>query len=483
MSMVCALSGEVPQYPVISSKSGAVFEKHLIDSYIAENGKDPLSGEPLTPEDLIEVKSSKIVRPRPPNITSIPALLSVFQQEWDALALETYTLREQLATTRQELSTALYQNDAATRVVARLMKERDEAREALAKINIPGRPASSANGGDAMDVDEKPAAVPASVVQKIEETHGDLSAKRKKRKVPADWTSAQTVAAFETTVTTDVIAPMSRCMALDPTGTIAIVGGGSNAVLLNVKDQATLTELKEAGSIADAVWSGPTPVTAATNGIIRTWNQDGSAEKTIDPGMEQLVSVALHPSGDFLAAAAKNGTWALCDLQSGETVAKITSSDEFTVARFHPDGQLLGVGTSEGGVQIYDVRTGQVMASVNTNGGAITSLHFSENGYWLAVSSATDKKTRLVDLRTTSVTKEFDGSGKISTVRWDLSGQFLAFAGDEGVVIQQYVKKEKSWREIKRFDRAATVVEWGARAEHLVAGGAEGVLTVYATAE
>ncbi|ODQ54383.1 cell cycle control protein cwf8 [Saitoella complicata NRRL Y-17804] len=481
--MVCALSGEVPQFPVISSKSGAVFEKHLIESYIAENGKDPLSGEALTPEDLIEVKSSKIVRPRPPNVTSIPALLSVFQQEWDALALETYTLREQLATTRQELSTALYQNDAATRVVARLMKERDEARDALAKINISGRPAASANGGDAMDVDEKPAAVPASVVKKIEETHGDLSAKRKKRKVPADWTTAEIVAAFETTVSTDVIAPMTKCLALDATGTIAIVGGGSHAVLLNVKDQATLNELKEAGSIADAVWSGPTPVTAATNGIIRTWNQDGSVEKTIDPDMGQVVSVALHPSRDFLAAVAKNGTWALCDLQSGETVAKITSSDEFTVARFHPDGQLLGVGTSEGGVQIYDVRTGQVMASVNTNGGAITSLHFSENGYWLAVSSATDKKARLVDLRTASVTKEFDGPGKISTVRWDLSGQFLAFAGDEGVIVQQYVKREKSWREIKRFDRAATVVEWGARAEQLITGGAEGVLTVYATTE
>lgn len=130
--------------------SGNVFEKRLIEAYIAENGKDPVTGEELTLDDLVELKSSRTVRPRPPTLTSIPSLLSVFQNEWDALALETYTLRQHLTQTRQELSRALYEHDAAVRVITRLSRERDEAREALSKITING---SVQANGDAMQVD------------------------------------------------------------------------------------------------------------------------------------------------------------------------------------------------------------------------------------------------------------------------------------------------------------------------------------------
>jgi pre-mRNA-processing factor 19 len=167
--MLCAISGEAPEEPVVSKKSGAVFEKRLIEKYIEENGKDPVSGEELDLEDLLPIKTARIVRPRPPTLTSIPALLSQFQNEWDSLAIETYNLREQLARTREELATALYQHDAAVRVIARLTKERDDARDALSKVTVSG---SAPSNGDVMAVDTD--TLPDHLAELVDETQTRL---------------------------------------------------------------------------------------------------------------------------------------------------------------------------------------------------------------------------------------------------------------------------------------------------------------------
>lgn len=121
-----------------------------------------MTGEELTVEDLIDLKSARIVRPRPPTLTSIPSLLSVFQSEWDALALETFTLRQHLTQTRQELSSVLYENDAAKRVIARLSRERDDARSALSKIEV--------NGGSGDVSMSESSGLPKNLLNMIDET-------------------------------------------------------------------------------------------------------------------------------------------------------------------------------------------------------------------------------------------------------------------------------------------------------------------------
>ena len=107
--------------------------------YLAENGnKEPITGEVINPnDDLVEVKSftSKdssnqfVHPPLPPKATSIPNMLRLFQDEWDSLVLETFQLKEELNKTRQEQVRALYERDAAIRVVARLKKELEEEKK------------------------------------------------------------------------------------------------------------------------------------------------------------------------------------------------------------------------------------------------------------------------------------------------------------------------------------------------------------------
>ncbi len=61
--------------------------------------------------------------------------------------LETFQLKKHLDAARQELSQALYQHDAACRVISRLVRERDEARAMMASAKSYATAAASAAGG------------------------------------------------------------------------------------------------------------------------------------------------------------------------------------------------------------------------------------------------------------------------------------------------------------------------------------------------
>lgn len=80
----------------------------------------------------MELSVSKIALPKPLVANNIPGILQMFQGEWDSLMLDVFNMRKNLEQTRRELSQALYQHDAACRVICRLMKEKEELQKMLA---------------------------------------------------------------------------------------------------------------------------------------------------------------------------------------------------------------------------------------------------------------------------------------------------------------------------------------------------------------
>ncbi|EHB02054.1 Pre-mRNA-processing factor 19 [Heterocephalus glaber] len=182
-------SNEVPEHPCVSPVSNHVYERRLIEKYIAENGTDPINNQPLSEEQLIDIKVAHPIRPKPPSATSIPAILKALQDEWDAVMLHSFTLRQQLQTTRQELSHALYQHDAACRVIARLTKEVTAAREALATLKpqaglivpqaVPSSQPSVVGAGEPMDLGEL-VGMTQEIIQKLQDKATVLTTERKK---------------------------------------------------------------------------------------------------------------------------------------------------------------------------------------------------------------------------------------------------------------------------------------------------------------
>merc|ERR1719231_1299734 len=88
----------------------------------------------MTAKDLVPIDTTPLIRPRSVTSSNLSGLLEAFQSEWDSYLLENFTLKQHLEATRHELSQALYQHDAACRVIARLLKERDEAKASLTAL-------------------------------------------------------------------------------------------------------------------------------------------------------------------------------------------------------------------------------------------------------------------------------------------------------------------------------------------------------------
>jgi pre-mRNA-processing factor 19 len=131
MTLVCSISGYTPEEPVIS-KDGYIFERRLIEQVIGETGKCPITHSNLSKDDIRPVMQSSNNKALPIDSASLPSMIQSFEQEWNRLMVDSFNVKAQLHSTKEELARALYEQEASTRLVAQLTRERDEA---LSEVN------------------------------------------------------------------------------------------------------------------------------------------------------------------------------------------------------------------------------------------------------------------------------------------------------------------------------------------------------------
>ncbi|KAK3902948.1 hypothetical protein C8A05DRAFT_43742 [Staphylotrichum tortipilum] len=470
------ISGEVPEEPVVSKKTGIVYEKRLILKYIQEHGTEPGTSDELDAEhDLLPVKTSRVVRPRPPNFTSLPSLLKAFQDEWDALVLETHNTREQLARTREELATALYQHDAAVRVIARLTRERDEARDALAKVTIAPTAGAGAANGDAMAVDNE--GLPENLVEHVQELQQQLMKGRKKRPIPQGWATADDVAALGQTAYVDL--SVTQASSLDTESGYAVIGGlDGKADIYSVAANTVERTLEIGEAVTATVWTGSKVVVATAKGAVRVFD-GGSEAASFRVHAGAVTGLAVHPGGRILASVGADKSFVFYDLEALAHVSRGYTDSALTACAFHPDGNLFGAGTQSGDIKIFQTATGAQAESFSL-GSPVQAVVFSENGFWFAAAGKGQLTTAIFDLRKSgpaALVRELQ-TGEARALAWDYTGQFLATAGAEGVTVQMYAKSAKAWSEPLRVGKPAVAVRWGGEARALVVVSGEGVVSV-----
>ncbi|KAK7683978.1 hypothetical protein QCA50_012954 [Cerrena zonata] len=454
--MRCAISGEEATEPVISSKSGHIFEKKLVVNYISTSGRDPINDEPLTVDDLIPINSelSSITPAKPPTFNSIPSLLSTFQNEWDSLALEVFTLRKQLFKAREELSAALYHHDAAVRVAAKAIKERDEAKQSLQDLSVAIGKAEPLPTNNQTTSNETETTIP--YAEELEQAREQLFQIHKSQKPTLPLTPDQEVSIEFGGKHFQPFKSIQKVHIDLESKTILMASDTNRISLCNFEDpsnpQESKLDWKKKGihSLGLIKHNGkPTPVIGHMHQLITDRNEI-IQEVRPDSSISKIVT---HPKlSEYFITTEANGKWFLN--KENQNVFQSPNDLENTSSSLHVDGILLAVASPDG-IRLFNIIDGSENLKLDYPNAS--NIKFAMNGYWLLASSG--NSLDVFDLRKNQIAHSIVLDHKIVDFAIDPSSSVIITYDDSHTLfLHRYIKKGKQWVD-KVFEKHVTEVK------------------------
>ena len=275
-----------------------------------------------------------------------------------------------------------------------------------------------------------------------------------------------------------------------------LTGGADKAVqLFDLESSKVVATLKgHTKPVNHVAFGNGVAFSGSADKTVRIWGEDDgkwASRASLTGHKGEIVGLAVHPSGSYVGAASADSTWSLYDVETTKEIANyaplegFSGSFNYTSFGIHPDGVLVGAGTKDGLVRVWDARNLSSLAGTleTESGKPLSTLSFSENGYYLAAASNAEPTVNIFDLRKLQVISSWalPSENTISEVRFDTSAQFLSVTGTD---LRVYANK--SWEELLKFDDNASVLtgaRFGALGKEIVTGGLDRTLRVLSKAE
>lgn len=171
--------------------------------------------------------------------------------------------------------------------------------------------------------------------------------------------------------------------------------------------------------------------------------KSGTLYKTLDAGMEFIISVAFSPDGKKIASGDKQGFIRAWEVETGKELFAIEAHKKAILAvRFSPDGTLLFSGSRDNYVKLWNPESGLLVKTMEKSPNNIRAIVFSPDGkYIICATSALLKGVQYYDLETGTIAKVLEAANV----------QYIAISPDESQLACASLNKNIVMWDLEKF--------------------------------
>lgn len=356
-------------------------------------------------------------KPKSLNSSGIPGMIGSLKSEWDTMILETFELKKHLENVRKQLSHALYQHDAACRVISRLIQERDEARQQLQltqeqltdfkqkigsgfdfnlKFNNENVADNSQNlvKSENLINEQENGSISLALVDKMNETSEALYKLRKSRKKPSNYFKASNLESLTESGSYPLHSsstPGVTCLDIHSENYICTGGNDGVVALFDYNSKKLVTKFENqnnSNKILGVNFTQNGVLLTRNDGVSEYWNysiehKHGELAQSIQG--HHGIRASIHPLNPYFITATANNAWGMFNMETGQTIIDIPIEGEAHISSLavHPDGIMMVTGLNNGTINIWDIRSQNIVATLEEHKAPVTNLKFSEKAIHL----------------------------------------------------------------------------------------------------